>query len=136
MEQHPEQHYEKTHVPSDHPITQKEGDVVYSNVLRVKADPPDITKDEKKRRVKSLAGAISHNLRRFGEIHVRFMGEPAALKTVKAIAIASGMVAVHGLDLYCRPGFFMAGDIEGDKEMTGMCFLVFASSNNPSPKAD
>lgn len=125
-----ENQHEKIQAPSDHPITQQDGEVLYSNVLRVKADPLGTTDEDRKRKLKALAGAISHNLRRFGEVHVRSMGESATHKAVKAIIVASGNVAVHGLDLYCRPGFIMADNIEDHKEMTGISFLVFTSSNS------
>jgi len=116
--------------PSATPVVHQDGEKVYSSVLRVKADPEGITPEERKKNLKALAGAISHNLRRFGEIHVRAMGESATHKAVKAIIVASGNVAVHGLDLYCRPGFIIADHISDNKEMTGISFLVFASSNS------
>jgi stage V sporulation protein SpoVS len=123
-------HDERTHAPSDNPITEKEGDTTYSNVLRVKADPPGTTDEERKKRMKSLAGAIAHGLRRFGEVHVRAIGKEATYKAVKAIIDASGFVAVHGHDLYTRPGYIMAGDVTGKDEMTGISFLVVSSTSS------
>lgn len=122
--------YEKSHVPSDDPITETEDGKVYSNVLRVKADPDDISDDERKKKIKSLAGAIAHGLRRFGEIHVRVIGRDAAYKGLKAVIEASGFVAVHGHDLYMRPGYMMAGDVQGKEEMTGMSFLIVTSAHS------
>lgn len=120
----------KPGAPSDNPITEigKDG-TKHSNVLRVKADPPDISEEDRKKKMKSLAGAIAHGLRRFGEVHVRAIGKDANYKALKAIIEASGFVAVHGYDLYCRPGYMMAGDIEGKDEMTGISFVVITSEN-------
>ena len=44
------------------------------NVLKVKADPQDVSPDDRKRNVKKLAGAISHSLRSSGEVNVRCFG--------------------------------------------------------------
>ncbi len=114
--------------PSDKPIIEKDGESTYSNVLRVKADPPGTTDDDRRKRMKSLAGAIAHGLRRFGEIHVRAIGKEATYKAVRAIIDASGFVAVHGHDLYTRPGYIVAGDVNGKDEMTGISFLVVSST--------
>ena len=119
----------RTLVPSDHPITETVDGVTYSSVLRVKADPTDITDDERKRRVKALAGAIAHGLRRFGEIHIRAIGKDANYKAIKALIEASAFVAVHNHDLYTRPGYMMAGDVKGKDEMTGITFLVVTSQS-------
>ena len=116
-------------VPSDDPVTETVDGVTYTNVLRVKADPPGTTDEERKRRIKGLAGAIAHGLRRFGEIHVRAIGKEATYKAVKAVIEASAFVAVHGFDLYTRPGYMMAGDVQGKDEMTGITFLVVTSQN-------
>ena len=58
----------------------KEG---YSNILRVKADPPDITPEERKKRVKNLAGAIAHGLRQYGEVYVRCFSNATCGKAQK-----------------------------------------------------
>lgn len=121
--------HEKTHVPSDAPITETEGGMTYSNVLRVKADPPEISDEDRKKKIKALAGAVAHGLRRFGEVHVRAIGKDAVYKAVKAIIDASGFVAVHGHDLYTRPGYIMADDVQGKDEMTGISFLVVTSTS-------
>lgn len=123
-------HDEKPNAPSDKPITEVDGETTYSNVLRVKADPPGTTDEERKRRMKALAGAIAHGLRRFGEVHVRAIGKEATYKAVKSIIDASGFVAVHGHDLYTRPGYIMAGDVTGKDEMTGISFLVVSSTSS------
>jgi len=98
-----------------------------SNILKVKADPPDISEEDRKKAVKALAGAISHGLRRYGEVKVRAFGPPAVFKAAKAVAIASGNVAVHGFDLYARPSFIEAE--MGGKTMTGICFICVTSQS-------
>lgn len=120
--------------PSDTPITEKDGDITYSNTLRVKADPPDISDEDRRKKIKALAGAVSWGLRRFGEIYVRAIGKDATYKAVRAIIDASGLVAVHNHDLYVRPGYIMANDVVGKDEMTGICFLVVTSARSGSSK--
>jgi stage V sporulation protein SpoVS len=127
-------HVGKTGTPSDNPMTETEDGVVYTNVIRVKADPPDVSSDERKKRVKALAGAIAHSMRRFGEVHVRSIGKEALYKGVKAIIDASGMVAVHGYDLYTRPGYIMATDVADKDDMTGISFLVVSSASGKDQK--
>ena len=124
-----ENNAEKTHAPSDTPTIETSGDKKYSNVLRVKADPPGISAEDRKRAMKALAGAIAHGLRRFGEVHVRSIGKDATYKAVKALIDASGFVAVYGHDLYTRPGYIMADDVTGKDEMTGISFLVVSSNS-------
>ena len=101
----------------------------FSNILKVKADPPGLDEEERTRRAKALSGAIAHGLRQYGEVHVRCIGHSAIAKGAKCIAIASGMVAVHGFDLYCRPGFISVDNFgeQGNHDMTGISFLVVTS---------
>ena len=128
--------HEKTHVPSDNPITETEDGVTYSSVLRVKADLPGTSDEDRIKRVKSLAGAIAHGLRRFGEIHIRAIGKEATYKAIKALIEASAFVAVHNHDLYTRPGYMMAGDVKGKDEMTGITFLVVTSQSRSQDAKD
>jgi stage V sporulation protein S len=106
------------------------------NFLKVKADPQDISPEERKRNVKKLAGAISHSLRSYGEIGVRGFGNAAIGKAVKAIAIASNYIKANGqnLQLECAPAFVMA-DI-GDHKLTGISFMVFASDSTDEEPFD
>ena len=97
----------------------------FSNVLKVKADSRDATDEERSDAAHRLAGAIAHGLRQFGEIEVRCIGFAATFKGAKCLAIASGLVATKGFDLYCRPHFIIA-DI-GGKEITGISFLTVTS---------
>lgn len=126
-------HDKGTNSPSDHPITEVEGDNTYSNVLRVKADPPDVSAEERMKRIKALAGAIAHGMRRFGEVHVRSIGKDATYKAVRALIEARSMVAVHCCDLYTAPGYIVAEDMVGKDEMTGISFLVVGSTSSKKP---
>jgi len=96
--------------------------------LKVKADPPDITPEERKRNVKNLAGAISHALRNKGEIPIRAFGAAAVSKAVKALAIATTYLKVQKIKLDCSVGFITTKVGENhDEELTGLCFIAFAS---------
>jgi len=110
----------------DHSGRKKE----HSKVLRVKADPQDVSDEERKRNVKNLAGAIAHGLRQYGEVYVRCFSNATIGKASKAIAIARGFVAVQGFDLYCAPAFIKADF--GDQERTGICFWVFTNQTDMS----
>jgi len=93
--------------------------------LRVKADPPDISPDDRKRNVKKLAGAISHSLRGSGEVGIRCFGNAAIGKAAKAIAIARNYINVQNLRLECSPAFITTK--MGENELTGITFCAFAS---------
>ena len=93
--------------------------------LRVKADSKDITPEERKRNVKKLAGAISHSLRSNGEICVRAFGANSVSKAAKAITISNDYIGVQNLNLSFSPSFITT--IMGDKELTGIGFVTFAS---------
>jgi len=95
--------------------------------LKVKADPENVSAEERKRSVKKLAGAISHSLRQNGEINVRAFGSSAIGKAVKALAIAKNYVSVQNLQLECSPAFITTKI--GENELTGMCFVAFAYEN-------
>jgi len=101
-----------------------------SNVLKVKADDPHATDNERKVKLKKLAGAIAHSLRQHGEVKIRCFGNACIGKAAKAIAIARGMVAVHGFDLYNTISFITAE--MGDVKKTGICFTAFTNETNPS----
>lgn len=100
--------------------------------LKVKADPKDITPDERKRNVKKLAGAVSHSLRARGEINVRCFGSASIGKASKALAIAKTYIGAQNLQLDCAPGFITT-KID-DNELTGICFYTFASEKTPNIK--
>jgi stage V sporulation protein SpoVS len=98
-------------------------------VLRVKADDPKATDDERKKKLKSLAGAIAHGLRQAGEVKIRCFGNATIGKANKACAIARGMVAVHGYDLYTTISFITAD--MGDVQKTGICLTAFTNETTP-----
>jgi len=93
--------------------------------LKVKADPLDISDDQRKKNVKKLAGAISHSLRSNGEINVRCFGNAAIGKASKAIAIARRYIGIQGLSISCSPAFITTNI--GGNDLTGICFMTFAS---------
>jgi stage V sporulation protein SpoVS len=105
----------------------KEGEII--NCLKVKADAQDISPEDRKRNVKKLAGAISHSLRSRGEINVRCFGSASIGKAAKALAIARSYIGIQNLQLECSPGFITTK--MGDSELTGICFVAFASTKDP-----
>ena len=98
------------------------------NVLKVKADDPHATDDERKVKLKKLAGAVAHTLRNEGSVKVRCFGNACIGKAAKAIAISRGMVAVHGFDLFTTISFITA--IMGGVKKTGICFGVFSNETS------
>lgn len=111
--------------PSAAPVAR---DQDFSNVLKVKADPKDISPADRAKAVRALGGAISHAIRRHGEVYVRAFGPGAVWKAGKGIATARSFVASQGYDLYTAIYFIMA-DMAGE-DMTGLCFLCITSSVN------
>ncbi len=105
----------------------KDADIIAKckNVLMVKADPKEIEPEERKSRVKKLAGAIAHALEDNKEVVIRCFGNATIGKAAKALAIARGYVATRGPDLYCWPHFIMA-DMNGN-ERTGIAFYTFTN---------
>jgi stage V sporulation protein SpoVS len=98
------------------------------SALKVKADEPNISSDERKKRVKKLAGAVSHSLRSSGEVNVRCFGNPAIAKGAKAIAIARKYIDVQGLGLACSPAYITTETEES--KLTGICFVTFTSTES------
>ena len=95
------------------------------SVLMVKADPREISPEERKRSVKKLAGAIAHSLEENKEVVIRCFGNATIGKAAKALAIARGYVATRGPDLYCWPNFIVA-DMNGN-ERTGIAFFAYTN---------
>lgn len=112
--------------------TESKADSEEVNCLKVKADPADVTPEERKRNVKRLAGAISHALRSKGEISIRSFGFAAVGKAAKAIAIARNYLKVQNLRLECSPAFITTK--VGDNNLTGICFYAFTSERSPDTK--
>lgn len=104
--------------------------------LKVSADGPDIEPEERKRRVKKLAGAISHSLRTRGEISVRAFGPDAIAKGAKALAIARDYLKTthKELQLSYSPAFIQTKI--GDNTLTGICFFAFVSENENAQPID
>jgi stage V sporulation protein SpoVS len=100
----------------------------FSNILKVKADDKDIEPEERKRRVKNLAGAIAHGLRQFGVVYVRCFSPATCFKASKAIAIARGFVAVQGFDLFTICSFIET-DMGGQMK-TGICYECFTNKTD------
>jgi len=99
-------------------------DKEFTNELKVRADGPDASDEERKIMVKKLAGAIAHSLRANGEVHVRCFGNACIGKACKAIAISTSYVAPHGLSILCVP-YFIEAEMDGHMK-TGIAFRVFA----------
>jgi len=96
------------------------------SVLMVKADPKDISPEDRKRNVKKLAGAITHAVEEHKECLIRCFGNASIGKACKALAIARGFTATRGPDLYCWNDFIVTK--MGDNERTGICFYAFDNS--------
>ena len=92
----------------------------------VSADPLNIDPVERKLKVRKLAGAITHALEENKEVAVRCFGSASIGKASKAIAIARGMTAQRGADLYAWSDFIVAK--MGENERTGIVFLCFSNS--------
>ena len=99
-----------------------------NNVLKVKADAKDIAPEDRAKAIRALGGAISHGLRKYGEVYVRAFGPAAVYKATKGIATARSFVASQGYDLYTAI-YFIVTNMEGE-ERTGICFLCVTSSIN------
>lgn len=96
-----------------------------STTLMVKADERDISPEERKIRVRKLAGAITHAVEENKECVIRCFGNASIGKACKALAIARGFTATRGPDLYCWNDFIMAD--MGGNERTGIAFYTFTN---------
>lgn len=82
----------------------------------------DILKVSSKSNPNSVAGALAGVLRVSGSAEMQAVGAGALNQAVKAVAIARGFVAPHGIDLICIPAFT---DIEIDGvQRTAMKLIV------------
>lgn len=82
----------------------------------------DILKVSSKSNPNSVAGALAGVLRASGSAEMQAVGAGALNQAVKAVAIARGFVAPHGIDLICIPAFM---DIEIDGvQRTAMKLIV------------
>jgi len=96
------------------------------SVLMAKADPKDISAEERKIKVRKLAGAISHAVAENKECVVRCFGNAAIGKAAKALAIARGYTATRGPDLYCWSTFIVS-TLEDGTELTGIAFFAYSN---------
>lgn len=99
----------------------------FENPLKVSADPANISQDERKKRVKKLAAAISHSVEEHKECVVRAITRPPIVKGLKALAIARGLTATRGPDLYCWSKFIVAHNPELNIKKTGIAFYAYAN---------
>lgn len=86
----------------------------------------EILKVSAKSSPNSVAGALVGVMRENGyrEIELQAIGAGAINQAIKAVAIARGFVAPHGVDLVCIPAFT---DIEIDgQERTAIKLIVVA----------
>lgn len=95
-------------------------------VLMAKADPKDLDPEERKKRVRKLAGAISHAVAQNGECTLRCFGSAAIGKASRALAIARGFTATRGPDLYCW-SYFIVSTLDDGTEMTGIAFYAYSN---------
>lgn len=65
----------------------------------------DILKVSAKSNPNSVAGALAGVLREKGSAEMQAIGAGALNQAIKAVAIARGFVAPHGMDLVCIPAF-------------------------------
>ncbi len=93
------------------------------SVLMVKSDPKDVSPEERKLKVRKLAGAITHAVEENHECVIRCFGNASISKACKALAIARGFTATRGSDLYCWDEFIVAN--MGGNERTGIAFYAF-----------
>jgi stage V sporulation protein SpoVS len=96
------------------------------SVLMVKADTKDVSPEERKAKVRGLAGAISHSVAQNKECAIRCFGSAAIGKASKALAIARGYTATRGPDLYCWATFIVSTLPDGT-ELTGIAFYAYSN---------
>ncbi len=90
----------------------KRGRVLIMEILKVSA----------KSNPNSVAGALAGVLREHSSAEMQAIGAGALNQAVKAVAIARGFVAPHGIDLICIPAFTDI-NIEGE-ERTAIKLIV------------
>lgn len=65
----------------------------------------EILKVSAKSSPNSVAGALAGVLREKGNAEMQAIGAGALNQAIKAVAIARGFVAPHGMDIVCVPAF-------------------------------
>ena len=81
----------------------------------------EVLKVSAKSNPNSVAGALAGVIRENGSAEMQAIGAGALNQAVKAVAIARGFVAPHGVDLICIPAFtdIKIGGAHGDKTHCG-----------------
>lgn len=87
----------------------------------------EVLKVSAKSNPNSVAGALAGVIRETGSAEMQAIGAGALNQAVKAIAIARGFVAPHGMDLICVPAFTDI-KIEGE-ERTAIKLIVEPRDN-------
>ncbi len=87
----------------------------------------EVLKVSAKSNPNSVAGALAGVIRENGSAEMQAIGAGALNQAVKAIAIARGFVAPHGVDLICVPAFTDI-KIEGE-ERTAIKLIVEPRDN-------
>ena len=82
----------------------------------------EVLKVSAKSNPNSVAGALAGVLRERGGAEMQAIGAGALNQAVKAVAIARGFVAPHGVDLICIPAF--TDVIIDGEERTAMKLIV------------
>jgi stage V sporulation protein S len=81
----------------------------------------EILKVSAKSNPNSVAGALAGVLREHPSAEMQAIGAGALNQAVKAVAIARGFVAPHGIDLICIPAFGQV--MINDDERTAIRFI-------------
>ena len=82
----------------------------------------EVLKVSTKSNPNSVTGALAGVLRESGTAELQAIGAGALNQAIKAVAIARGFVAPHGIDLICIPAF---ADIQIDgQERTAIKLIV------------
>lgn len=88
-------------------------------------DSPDqIIKVAPDSNVKKVAGAIAYAVGDSDQATVHAIGAGAVNQAVKSIAIARGMVASKGVDLWCRIGFTSVMHDTENKDISVIVFFL------------
>ncbi len=83
----------------------------------------EILKVSAKSNPNSVAGALAGSLHDNHSVELQAIGAGAINQSIKAIAIARGFVAPHGIDLVCIPAFTEV-EINGDEHRTAIKLIV------------
>lgn len=76
--------------------------------------------------VKEVAGSIARSLENADSSEVRAVGASAVSQAAKAVAIARGLIAPRGKDLWTKIGFTNVESQSGDGTISAVVFYVEA----------